>query len=154
MSVADNTSTNPVAKLIFTVNRGLEFLAPIADLLIRCWVAWVFFRSGLTKIQSMDSTIMLFQYEYSVPLLDPVTAAYLGTWSELLLPVFLAVGLAGRYAAIALFIFNIVAVISYPDLNPAGVRQHQVWGIMLLMTICHGPGKLSLDYLIERFFRR
>ena len=153
MSVSNNTYTNPVAKPIFAINQGLSFLAPIADLLIRCWAAWVFFRSGLTKIQSIDSTIMLFQYEYNVPLLEAETAAYIGTWSELILPVFLAVGLAGRYAAIALFIFNIVAVISYPDLNPAGVRQHQVWGIMLLITICHGPGKLSLDYLIEKFFR-
>ena len=154
MSVSYNTYTNPVAKPIFAVNRGLSFLAPIADLLIRCWVAWIFFRSGLTKIQSMDSTITLFKYEYNVPLLEAEVAAYIGTWSELILPVLLAVGLAGRYTAVALFIFNIAAVISYPDMNPAGVRQHQAWGIMLLIIIGHGPGKISLDYLIERFFRR
>ncbi|HRW67309.1 MAG TPA: hypothetical protein P5032_16500 [Candidatus Competibacter sp.] len=50
--------------------------------------------------------------------------------------------------------FNIVAVLSYPDLNDAGLAQHQVWGLLLLITLCHGPGKLSLDHLIDRWIRR
>ena len=59
----------------------------------------------------------------------------------------LALGLGGRLSAAALFIFNIIAVISYPELMEAGLRDHQLWGILLLITITQGPGKLSLDYL-------
>ena len=132
------------------VARGLTFLSPLADLAIRLWVANVFWKSGLTKIQGMDSTIMLFTYEYQVPLLSPTLAAYLGTAAELVLPVLLALGLGGRLAAAALFAFNIVAVISYPDLNEVGVMQHQYWGVLLLVPLLYGPGKLSIDYLIRR----
>jgi putative oxidoreductase len=129
---------------------GLEFLSPIADLGLRLWVANVFFKSGLTKIQSMETTIQLFTYEYEVPFLSPEIAAYAGTFVELVFPVLLALGLGGRLAAFVLFVFNFVAVISYPGLNEAGIEQHQVWGLMLLVTLLHGPGRLSLDHLLVR----
>lgn len=149
-----------------------DLLTPVADFLARYWVAGVFFSSGLTKTISdsftlfgftfkyplsllpTETTFSLFEYEYHVPLLPSTLAAYLGTAAELLLPVFLFLGLGTRYAALALFIFNIMAVIAYPDLQAAGVAQHQVWGLLLLITLCHGPGKLSLDYLIDRWVRR
>lgn len=126
---------------------------PAVDLLVRLWVAAVFFKSGLTKIQSWDTTILLFTNEYHVPLLSPQVAALLGTGAELMLPLLLAFGLGGRLAAAALFVFNIVAVVSYPELEGAALDQHYVWGILLLVTIFHGPGALSLDRLIVRFYR-
>ena len=130
--------------------RGLNALAPLGDLVIRLWVANVFFKSGLTKVQSLDTTLQLFRYEYSVPLLPPDVAAYLATFSELTFSVLLAVGLAGRFSAAALFILNAVAVISYPALEPFAVAQHQLWGLLLLVPLLHGPGRLSLDHLIAR----
>ncbi len=129
---------------------ALSWLAPIADLAARLWVANAFIKSGLTKIQSFSTTLQLFKYEYAVPFLSPEVAAYLGTFTELFFPVLLAVGLGGRLAAVVLFVFNIVAVISYPDLGAAGREQHYVWGILLFMTVTHGPGKLSLDHWIAR----
>jgi putative oxidoreductase len=126
----------------------LDLLAPLSILGLRLWVAWVFFNSGLTKIKSWDSTLYLFEEEYAVPLLPPDIAAYLGTAAELSLPVLLAFGLAGRFGALALFLFNIVAVLSYPDLNAAGLRDHQVWGLMLLVPLLQGPGKLSVDFVL------
>lgn len=134
--------------------RALDFLAPVVDLAVRLWVAAVFFRSGLTKIQSWDTTILLFTNEYHVPLLSPELAAVLGTAAELVLPVLLALGLGGRLAAAALFVFNIVAVISYPELGDAGLEQHQVWGLLMLVTVLHGPGALSIDHLIARWAGR
>lgn len=83
---------------------------------------------------------MLFEYEYAVPLLSPTAAAYLGTAAELVLPVLLVLGLGGRFAALALFLFNIVAVISYPDLSDSGRQFHILWGILLAITMTHGPG--------------
>ena len=130
--------------------RVLAWLQPAFVLAVRLYVASVFFKSGLTKIASMDTTILLFTHEYQVPLLSPMLAAYLGTAAELVLPVMLALGLGGRLAAAALFVFNIVAVISYPDLNEVGVMQHQYWGVLLLIPLLYGPGKLSIDSLLQR----
>lgn len=135
------------------LTSALDWLSPIADLAVRLWVANVFFKSGLVKIQSWESTVTLFTYEYSVPYLSPEVAAYLGAFTELFFPVLLAVGLAGRLSAGVLFVFNIVAVMSYPALNAPGLEQHQVWGLLLLVSLLHGPGKLSLDHWIgKRFF--
>jgi putative oxidoreductase len=68
-----------------------------------------------------------------------------GTAAELGLPLLLALGLAGRFAALGLFVFNIVAVISYPDLSEVGRQHHVYWGLLLAMLAVHGPGLLSAD---------
>jgi putative oxidoreductase len=132
------------------VVRVLEWLQPVFVLAVRLYVASVFFKAGLTKIASMDTTILLFTHEYQVPLLSPTLAAYLSTAAELVLPVMLALGLGGRLAAAALLVLNLVAVISYPDLNEVGVMQHQYWGVLLLIPLLYGPGKLSIDSLLQR----
>ena len=132
--------------------RGLDFLSPGIDLVIRLWVANVFWKAGLTKIASWESTVALFTYEYHVPLLSPELAAFLGTAVELSMPVLLVLGLGTRFGAAVLFLFNIVAVISYPDLNEIGLKDHQYWGLLLLVLLLHGPGKLSIDHFLRRKF--
>lgn len=134
-----------VAKPYGQAIAGLDALAPLFDLALRLYVAWVFFRSGLVKTQSWDATLYLFENEYEVPFLPPELAAWLGAAAELTLPVFLALGLGTRFFALALFVFNAVAVISYPELSPAGLKDHILWGALMLVAIFHGPGKLSLD---------
>ncbi|MFV2055335.1 MAG: DoxX family protein [Thiohalomonadales bacterium] len=138
--------------LLLRIYSKLDMLSPVANLGLRIWVGMVFFKSGMTKISTWDSTIFLFEYEYAVPFLPPETAAIMAVIVELSLPVFLILGLAGRLSAIALFTFNIIAVLSYPDLNAAGLRDHQVWGLMLLIPLLQGPSKLSLDHLIQKFW--
>lgn len=130
--------------------RGLDFLQPLFALFVRLFVANVFWKSGLTKIQSWDTTVMLFTHEYHVPLLPPAVAAFLGTGVELVFPVLLVLGFGGRMAAAVLFVFNIIAVISYPDLNEIGVKDHLYWGILLLVPLLYGPGKLSVDCWLRR----
>ncbi len=142
-----------LAKPYSAIARLLDLLAPLFDLGVRLWVAWAFFKAGLSKIQSWDSTLMLFEYEYEVPLLPPDIAAYTGTAAELSLPILIAIGLASRLSALGLFVFNIVAVIAYSsflfgDNGAAGLQQHILWGVMLLISVFHGPGKLSLDHLL------
>ncbi len=134
-----------------TFTRALRRAAPLVDLALRLYVAKVFFDSGLVKITSWSSTLMLFEYEYAVPLLPPALAAYLGAAAELSLPVLLALGLAGHFAALALFLFNIVAVVSYPDLSEVGLQYHMYWGMLLAFLAVHGSGTLSLDaWLLAR----
>jgi putative oxidoreductase len=136
---------NSVLVLYARFEKVLQAFSPAVDLAIRLYIAWVFFKSGLLKIQSWESTLALFEYEFAVPLLSPAVAAYLGTATELGLPVLLALGLAGRFAALALFAFNVIAVISYPDLSDVGRQHHLYWGLLLAMLAVHGPGRLSAD---------
>jgi len=129
----------------------------LVDLVIRLDVARAFFRSGLVKIGNWDGTLYLFHHEYRVPLLPPDAAAWLGTFGELFFPPLLAVGLATRFAALSLSVFNVVAVISFWHVlrdNEAALASHFYWGLLLLVTLTHGPGKLSVDHLIARRVRR
>jgi putative oxidoreductase len=143
-----------VRKLYGQLTRLLDLLAPLGDLLIRLWVANVFLKSGLTKIDNWDSTLYLFSNEYHVPLLPPELAAYAGTFIELCFPVLLALGLGTRVTALVLFVFNIMAVISYPGLEEVGIKDHQYWGLLMLVPLLHGAGKLSLDYLFQKRLER
>jgi putative oxidoreductase len=128
----------------------LEKLQPLAQLLARFYVAKVFFLSGLTKIRDWETTIALFQDEYHVPLLPPEAAALMGTTGELLLPVLLVLGLGGRFAAMGLFVVNIVAAISLADIPEAALQQHVFWGSLLAALVLWGPGRWSADHLLSR----
>jgi putative oxidoreductase len=119
---------------------------------IRLYVGRVFFVSGMIKLSNWPSTLGLFTNEYHVPLLPPDVAAVLGTAAELGLPVLLVAGIGTRFTALALFVFNIVAASSYPDLSPAGLKDHILWGALLLVIAIYGPGKLALDAWLERRF--
>lgn len=156
MTTAIGARRSPAARVaaLYAKAAGLlQAASPLADLALRLYVANVFWVSGLAKVQSWETTLQLFEYEYRVPLLPPALAAYAGAFTELFFPVLLALGLGGRLAAAVLFVFNIIAVISYPDLNAAGLAQHKVWGLMLLVLVLHGPGALSCDRLLRNRFR-
>lgn len=149
--------------LYYKLVGWLDYAKPLVDLGLRLWVADAFFRAGLVKIADMDSTIDLFTNTYHVPFLPPVFAAYLGTGVELVVPFFLAFGLFGRLTAAFMFVYNLICVVSFPDLWPDGFwtglfgtafKDHKIWGLMLLVTFVYGPGKLSLDYLLIKFIPR
>ena len=149
-----NAVATPLPRRFANFNAGfgglVDRLQPIFALSVRLYVARVFFASGLIKIMSWNSTLALFANEFHVPLLPPVAAAYLGTAAELGLPVLLALGIGTRFAAVVLFVFNIVAVISYPDLSDAGLKDHMLWGALILVTFFYGPGKISVDHILQR----
>ncbi|WP_373682361.1 DoxX family protein [Vibrio aestuarianus] len=134
----------------YNVENIQHTIVPLLLLFCRLWVAWAFFNSGLVKIASWDSTLYLFELEYQVPILPWELAAYLGTAAELTLPIFVALGLLSRPMALALFIFNIVAVISYPVLWEQGFYDHQLWGLMLLLVVIWGAGPISLDRVLRQ----
>jgi len=126
----------------------------LMSLALRCYVGWQFFKAGMVKVGDWSATLSLFRDEYMVPLLPPELAAYAGAAGELVLPVLLLVGLASRPAALALFLVNAMAVISYPQLLsfecPAAINDHFYWGAMLLVLVAFGPGKVSLDAWLAR----
>ena len=149
----NNTVTNMMAQYNNLIEKSQALFVPVLLLFCRLWVAWVFFNSGLTKIATWDSTLYLFELEYQVPLLPWELAAYIGTAAELVLPVFLALGLFTRPMAAALFVFNIIAVVSYTVLWDQGFYDHQLWGLMILIVIVWGAGPFSLDRVLKAQFR-
>jgi len=128
----------------------IDKLQSLFALAIRLYLARVFLASALTKIQDWNITVALFENEYHVPVLSPSAAAFLGTSAELGLPLLLLAGFGTRFAALALFVFNLVAVISYPDLSDAGLKDHILWGTLMLVLAVYGPGRLSADRLLSR----
>ncbi len=146
----------------------ITLFARIPDSLIafvgRFSIAAVFWKSGQTKIEGLaidliggrfelgiptlaDSTLMLFQYEYQIPLLPTLLAAVLATVAEHVFPILILVGLATRFSALALLIMTLVIqVFVYPSAYPT----HGVWAAVLLYLIAKGPGALSIDHWIAR----
>ncbi|MCH8105020.1 MAG: DoxX family protein [Proteobacteria bacterium] len=149
MSLTD-TLEGPVQ----TFNNLLAKLGSPLLLFFRCWVAWVFLKSGLLKIGDWETTLLLFEYEYAVPLLPFELAAYLATFTELVFPIFLIAGVGTRFFAIALSLVNIMAVVSYYATlaKGAGLIYHNLWGTMLLVNIIFGGGFFSIDRWIKSRF--
>lgn len=137
-------------RLYGSLAHWVDRLQPVFALALRIYVARVFFFSGLTKLHDWSLTVALFRNEYHVPLLPPAVAAVMGTCAELGLPILLFAGLGTRVAAAALFALNVVAAISYPDLSAAGLKDHVLWGMLLLVLFFYGPGTLSLDHWFSR----
>lgn len=132
----------------------LEALLPLFDLSVRLYLAHIFWQGGMVKLSSWMSTVMLFTMVYDVPVLPPEIAAYLATTVELGGSFLLAIGLAGRWAALLLFGLNIVAVLSYGQLSEAAIQEAFYWGILFLYFVLHGPGLISVDALLRRLIRR
>ncbi len=124
----------------------------VFQFLFRVCAAGVFWDSGMAKIASWQTTVVLFRDEYHVPLLSPGLAATLAASVELTCPVLLVIGLGARLATLPMLamIFVIEAFV-YPE----DWLQHLTWASMLLFILSRGPGVISGDYLIARwFFRR
>jgi putative oxidoreductase len=126
----------------------------IISLIARLSVGAVFWQSGQTKLEGWhvsSNAVDLFQTEYKLPIIDPWTAAHLGTFCELFFPILLFVGLASRFAALALLGMTLVIeIFVYPDAWPT----HGTWAVWFLVVIARGPGIFSLDQLIAYKFGR
>lgn len=122
----------------------------VLGLAARVFPAAVFWRSGQTKVSGFhvtDGAIALFREEYQLPLIDPVIAAHLAAFAEHFFPILLVVGLASRFAALALLgMTAVIEIFVFPDAWPI----HGVWATCFLLVIVRGPGPLSLDHLIKR----
>ncbi|MES9993215.1 MAG: DoxX family protein [Candidatus Thiodiazotropha sp.] len=120
-------------------------------LLARGAVAYTFWSSGRSKVSGFldisDSTFLLFEHEYGVPLLPPNFAAYMATYAEHIFPILLLLGLFTRFAALSLLMMTaVIQLFVYPD--AWGV--HMWWALAMLYLIRHGGGAVSLDRLLWR----
>ena len=120
----------------------IEFFQPLVNLIIRLYIANVFFKSGLTKIRDWHATLDLFKNEYHVPVLPPALAAYMGTGVELVCPILLCLGFDCRFASFLLMIQTAVIIHTYP-----GFDEHYYWMMLLSVLLVYGAGKISIDHI-------
>jgi putative oxidoreductase len=153
----DQSATRPgngQSRLVGSIDRiiGLLGIIPhdLIALVARLSVGAVFWQSGQTKVQGWhvsDNAVYLFQNEYQLPLIDPSLAAHISAFSEHFFPALLVIGLASRFAALALLGMTLVIeIFVYPGAWPT----HGTWATCFLVVIAGGPGVLSLDHLIAR----
>ncbi|MBT5654217.1 MAG: DoxX family protein, partial [Alphaproteobacteria bacterium] len=124
------------------ITHGLDkWLFPLLLLWVRLWMADIFWKSGQVKIQSWQSTLMLFEYEYKVPMLNHELAAYLATAFELACPILLTIGFMTRLAALPMLAMAVVIQFTYLDL-----QLHFFWMMILSLLILKGAGPISVDW--------
>jgi putative oxidoreductase len=148
-----------LVSLLNTIENLITRLVPasLASVALRIALAVPFYRSGLTKWdgfgQISESALFLFSDEFKLHILGnvidypaPVLAAYGAAIGEVVLPVFLVLGLGTRLVATALLLMTAVIQLTVPD----GWPIHLTWAAMAVGIIALGAGKLSLDYLLRR----
>ena len=143
-TVASSSPERRTPALIGRVIRWLDGVPySVLAVPLRFAVATVFWNSAMTKLANWDTAIALFTDEYKVPLLPPEVAAYIAVTIELTTPVLLVLGLATRPAALVLLgMTTVIEIFVYPLAWPT----HLQWAAMLLVLLCRGPGRLSVDH--------
>jgi putative oxidoreductase len=93
-----------------------------------------------------DSTFLLFDFEYGVPLIPSELAAYMGTFGEFFLALMILLGFMTRFAALGLLVMTmVIQFFVYPD---AWWSVHVYWTVALLYIMRNGGGLLSLDNIL------
>ena len=114
---------------------------------LRVAVATVFWNSAMTKLANWDTAVALFVDEYKVPLIPPEILAYITVSIELATPVLLVLGLLTRpVAALLLGMTAVIEIFVYPLAWPTHIQ----WAAMLLVLLCRGPGRVSIDEWLRR----
>jgi len=127
------------------------YVGSVWDLFFRMFIFKDMFLSGWLKFQNYlnghwETTVYLFRHEYKVPLLSPEVAAILGTFNELVFSSLLLIGLLSRISALALLSMAVVIALTYDFKSDV-----LIWLILLSSLFIKGPGKISLDYMIEKY---
>lgn len=151
MNPANTMTVRPATGLTGLWNRITDRLESwishnLIALASRAAVAAIFFYSARTKVDGLlaikDSTFLLFEEEYKVPLLPPEFAAHMATYAEHLFPILLVLGLFTRLSALALLgMTAVIQIFVYPDAWPT----HLTWAVPMLYLIGRGGGAWTLD---------
>ncbi|MEZ5670193.1 MAG: DoxX family protein [Alphaproteobacteria bacterium] len=128
---------------------------PVILLGLRVYVFYIFFRSGLAKIDNFGGTVDLFandEWGYGpVSFLPPEIMAFLATAFELICPVLILIGLLTRLASVPLLAMTILiqfvlaaAIRDYHNI------EHFVFMAALAILLRFGPGLVSIDHWLRR----
>lgn len=152
MNAATSMTDRPATGIIGQWNRIAGQLDSwishnLIALASRIAVAAIFFYSARTKVDGLltikDTTFVLFEEDYKVPLLPPEFAAHMATYAEHLFPILLVFGLCTRLSAAALLgMTAVIQIFVYPDAWPT----HLTWAVPMLYLIGRGGGTWTIDY--------
>jgi putative oxidoreductase len=135
-----------------------RFPMSVTQLVLRVTLALPFWRSGQTKwagwFELSDSAVYLFEEEFRIHLLGheyayplPQITALASAVAETILPIMLVLGLATRFAALAVLAMTALIQLTVPD---GWETYHLPWAAMGLAVMTYGPGKLALDHFLNR----
>jgi putative oxidoreductase len=155
----DMTSTAMPGSLLAKAEAWLAAIPHSLPLLaLRFALAVPFYKSGLTKwdgfLQLSGGAEFLFGSEFKLHILGsqypypfPLAAAYGAGIAEIVLPVFLVLGLFTRFAALGLLVMTAVIQITVPE---GWANFHLPWAAMALTLVVFGGGRIALDAFRER----
>jgi putative oxidoreductase len=134
------------------IPRSLPLLA------LRLALAVPFYKSGMTKwdgfLQLSGGAEFLFGSEFKLhifgsqyPYPFPLAAAYGAGIAEIVLPIFMVLGLFTRFAALGLLAMTAVIQITVPE---GWANFHLPWAAMALTLVVFGGGRIALDAFRER----
>lgn len=148
-----------------------EFISP---LVLRLLLAWEYFEAGLQKFNGenwFQHIVNNFPFPFSV--MNPNISWAMATWFELLGGLALLLGIATRYVSVSLIVLTLVATVavhvpsegwasfgdillgySISDNGYGNYKLPLMYLVMFIPLLFTGPGKVSLDYYIERNFHK
>lgn len=133
--------------LLAAIPKSIPLLA------LRFALAVPFFLSGLTKwdgfLQLSAGAHFLFEEEFKLHIFGseiaypfPTVMATAAGIGEIVLPIFLVLGLGTRFAALGLLVMTAIIQLTIPD---GWANFHLPWAAMALALVSFGGGSLSLD---------
>lgn len=128
----------------------------VPQLLVRLFIGLFFLETGWGKVTDLKAMTERFM-EWGIPF--PALNAALSGYTELIGGALVLLGLATRLASIPLFINMVVALLSVKLKKVTGVTDfveldEPLYGLIFLWLVFSGPGKVSLDALIERVWKK
>ena len=143
------------------IQRGLGIMDSIGswlpNLAIRVLLAYEFWTAGINKLKGTNwFTDIHDRFPFPFSVVPTEISWQLATWTELIGPVLLILGLGTRFASAALLILTVVAWASVHAGNgynvcDNGYQLPLIYLVLFLPLLFQGPGKLSLDHWIRKF---
>jgi putative oxidoreductase len=158
---ASSSSLLSLGLLVDKANHLVQTIAlpSVVQLVLRIALAVPFWRSGMLKwagfLRLNDTAVTLFSDEFMLHLPGgpyhypaPAVMAFLSGCGEITFPILLVLGLGTRFAGLGLLFMTLIVELTVPD----GWPIHITWAAMALAIMAYGPGRVSLDHLIDRAF--
>jgi putative oxidoreductase len=134
----------------------LERSTWLPTLLVRLFVGYFFFETGLGKVQNLGTMAERFA-EWGIP--APAFSAALSGYTELIGGGLIVLGLFTRLASIPMVINMVVAILVVKMKKVSGVNDfveldEPLYALTFLWLVFAGPGNVSLDHFLYPLWKR
>jgi putative oxidoreductase len=138
------------------VLAALERNQWVPILLVRLFVGYFFFETGLAKLGALDAMAERFT-GWGIPF--PAFSAALSAYTEMIGGALIVLGLLTRLAAIPQLVNMVVAILvvnvkSVTGLDEFAELSEPLYALVFLWLAFSGPGRVSVDHLLAKRFRR